>query len=99
MEEKLLKDLKECCAQVLALTGQPSTRLLNNLAKDGAIKTAKRMVKSNRPSDTFDLLAEKRLLAHSVEAIFMKGCYSVLFTDEEADTCLERLVECGFYTL
>lgn len=97
LEEKLTKELITSCDTVFTLTGERSTRFLNNLAKDGAVKTLKRLLSGNRPSDTFDTLADRGLLVHSIEAVAVKGCYSSFFTDEEINGCLERLVDAGFY--
>ena len=61
-----------------------------------ALKTAKRCLSSHRESDGFWALADKGRLDLSLEAIAVKKPYTSLFSDEEANTALTRLLEAGY---
>ena len=61
-----------------------------------ALKTAKRILSGNRLSDGFNLLHAKGQLHLSLEALVVKKEYTALFTDEEANAALMRLLEVGY---
>ena len=61
-----------------------------------AVKTAKRILSGNRLSDGFNLLQAKGQLHLSLEALVVKKEYTALFTDEEANEALMRLLEVGY---
>lgn len=61
-----------------------------------AVKTAKRILSGNRLSDGFNLLQDKGQLHLSLEALVVKKEYTALFTDEEANEALMRLLEVGY---
>ena len=61
-----------------------------------ALKTAKRILAGNRLSDGFNLLMAKGQLHLSLEALVVKKAYTALFTDEEANEALSRLLEAGY---
>ena len=61
-----------------------------------AVKTAKRILAGNRLSDGFNLLHAKGQLHLSLEALVVKKEYTALFTDEEANEALMRLLEVGY---
>ena len=60
------------------------------------MKTAKRCLSSHRESDGFFQLADKNRLDLSLEALAVKKPYTELFTDEEANEALTRLLEAGY---
>ena len=60
------------------------------------IKGAKRILSGNRLSDGFNDLAAKRQLRLSLEALAIDKRYTALFTDEEANEALMRLLEAGY---
>lgn len=62
-----------------------------------ALKTAKRILSGNRLSDGFNLLHAKGQLHLSLEALVVKKEYTALFTDEEANEALMRLLEVGYH--
>ena len=62
-----------------------------------AVKTAKRILSSNRLSDGFQQLHAKGSLHLSLEALVVDKRYTALFTDEEANEALERLLEVGYF--
>jgi len=61
-----------------------------------AMKTAHRSLSGNRVSDGFNILADKRRLELSLEALVVDKRFTALFTDEEANTALIRLLEAGY---
>ena len=61
-----------------------------------AIKTAHRALSGNRVSDGFNILADKRHLELSLEALVVDKRFTALFSDEEANTALLRLLDAGY---
>ena len=61
------------------------------------LKTAKRTLSGTRLSDGFNDLAKKGQLKLSLEALVIDKRFTQLFTDEEANEALTRLMEAGFY--
>ena len=61
------------------------------------VKGAKRILSGNRTSDGFNLLAQKGQLKLSLEALAVDKRFTGLFTDEEANEALMRLLEAGYY--
>ena len=62
-----------------------------------ALKTAHRTLSGNRTSDGFNILADKRHLELSLEALVVDKRFTALFTDEEANTALFRLLDAGYH--
>ncbi len=60
------------------------------------VKNAKRLLAGSRLSDGFNELAAKGLLKLSVEALVVDKRFTGLFTDEEANEALSRLLEAGY---
>lgn len=84
-------------AQAARAFGVNPTRFLQNIEKHGAVKTVREQIRRRRVSDGFDRLQAAGRLDLSVEASVIKKPYAGLFTDEEADYCLDVLMECGFF--
>ena len=61
------------------------------------VKGAKRVLSGNRLSDGFNELKAKNQLKLSLEALAVDKRFTSLFTDEEANEALNRLLEAGFY--
>ncbi len=61
-----------------------------------ALKQAKRVLGGNRLSDGFNELAAKKQLKLSLEALAIDKRFTGLFTDEEANEALQRLLEAGY---
>ena len=55
-----------------------------------------RCLSGNRESDGFNLLAQKGRLDLSLEALVIDKRFTALFTDEEANAALERLLSAGY---
>ena len=69
---------------------------LRPVAAEDALKTAHRWLSSHRESDGFNILADKRHLELSLEALAVDKRFTVLFSDEEANTALQRLLAAGY---
>ena len=61
-----------------------------------AMKTARRALSGNRVSDGFNILADKGHLELSLEALVVGKRFTQLFTDEEANNALMRLLDAGY---
>ena len=66
------------------------------IADADALKAAKRCLSSHRESDGFWQLAEKGRLELSLGALAVQKAFTGLFTDEEANTALARLMDAGY---
>ena len=66
------------------------------VADADALKTAKRALSGSRLSDGFNLLAQKGRLDLSLEALVVDKQFTALFTDDEANEALMRLLEAGY---
>ena len=60
------------------------------------LKTAKRTLSGTRLSDGFNDLKSKNALTLSLEALVIDKRFTALFTDEEANEALTRLLEAGY---
>lgn len=63
---------------------------------EDAIKTAHRTLSSSRLSDGFNALLGCGHLELSLEALVVDKRFTSLFTDEEANEALTRLLEAGY---
>ena len=61
-----------------------------------ALKNAKRILSGRRLSDGFNLLQAKGRLDLSLEALVIDKRFTGLFSDEEANEALTRLLEAGY---
>ena len=66
------------------------------VVEEEAVKTAKRTLSGNRLSDGFNQLTVKGQLSLSLEALVVDKQFTQLFTDEEANEALMRLLEVGY---
>ena len=57
---------------------------------------AKRVLSGSRTSDGFSLLAQQGKLALSLEALAVDKRFTALFSDDEANTALTRLLSAGY---
>lgn len=69
---------------------------LRPMEEGDAMKQAHRALQGHRNSDGFDILADKGHLEYSLEALAVDKRFTALFTDEEANTALMRLLENGY---
>ena len=61
-----------------------------------AMKNARRSLAGNRVSDGFNILADKGHLELSLEPLVVDKRFTQLFTDEEANNALMRLLDAGY---
>ena len=61
------------------------------------IQQAHRCLSGSRESDGFNILAQKGRLDLSLEALAVDKRFGALFTDEEANNALQRLLNAGYY--
>ena len=87
MEEKFLFALESARqkAQALGVRIRPITDM----------KDVHRCLSGHRTSDGFSQLAAMGRLELSLEALAVQKAYTALFTDEEANEALSRLLEAG----
>ena len=69
---------------------------LRPMNAEEAMKNAHRCLNGNRISDGFNILADKRHLELSLEALVIDKRFTALFTDEEANNALMRLLDAGY---
>lgn len=62
-----------------------------------AVKSAHRILSGNRLSDGFNLLQAKGHLELTLEALVIDKRFTALFSDEEANEALTRLLEAGYH--
>lgn len=63
---------------------------------ENAMKAAHYALSGNRISDGFNILADKGRLDLSLEALVVDKRFTGLFTDEEANNALMRLLDAGY---
>ena len=85
MEEKFLAALKKATEEAAALGVR--IRPVEDM------KGARRVLSGHRESDGFYQLADLGRLDLSIEALAVKKQFTALFTDEEANNALMRLLE------
>lgn len=66
------------------------------VAPEEAMKTAHRCLGSHRESDGFSILADKCHLELSLEALAADKRFTQLFSDEEVNNALSRLLSAGY---
>ena len=70
---------------------------LRPMNPEDAMKNAHRALQGHRESDGFQILADKKRLELTLEALAVDKRFGVLFSDEEANTALMRLLNAGYY--
>ena len=91
MEQKFIAAWAQARAQAAAF----GVRLRPVDDKD-ALQVAMRCLSGHRCSDGFFELADKGQLQLSLEALAVRKDFTGLFTDEQANTALSRLLEAGY---
>lgn len=69
---------------------------LRPIAREEMMKAAHRSLTGSRLSDGFAQLREKGHLEWSLEALAVDKRFTALFSDEEANEALTRLLEAGY---
>ena len=91
--DALLKQLLEA----EAITGVAETRLMERAGKLGGPRAVSELLSRGQTTRQFDALRRKNRLDLSPESLVIKGKYAPLFTDEEANLCLETLLNAGAF--
>lgn len=89
MEEKFL--------ETLAANREKAAKLGVRIRPVADMKQARRNLSGSRVSDGFGDLADRKRLDLSLEALVVDRRFTGLFSDEEANTALDRLL-CAGYT-
>lgn len=94
MEQKFIAAWESCRKNAAGIGVR-----MRPVAQEDAMKTAHRLLSGSRTSDGFSALADLGHLEWSLEALAVDKRFTALFTDEEANEALTRLMEAGFYKL
>lgn len=70
---------------------------LRPIAPEEAMKAAHRALSGHRASDGFDALAAAGRWELTLEALAVDKRFTGLFSDEEANTALTRLLDAGYW--
>ena len=92
MEEKFIAAWETARAKALALGVR-----MRPVEKSDAMKQARYVLGGRRLSDGFEGLKRLGHLELSLEALAVDKRFTGLFTDEEANEALTRLLEAGYY--
>ena len=66
------------------------------LTEENVLRDAHRCLRGHRESDGFDVLADKKHLELTLEALAVDKRFTGLFSDDEANTALSRLLAAGY---
>lgn len=97
LEERFADRLNEQAKSAAALGIPAPKRLLQLAAQYGAADAVSEQLRRGRLSDNFDALADAGRLELSAEALVVSREFGPLFSDEDADFCLQALLQAGFY--
>ena len=92
MEQKFIAALKEMREEALKLGAR-----IRPVEEDKALQMAHRTLSGHRESEGFGVLAEKGRLDLSLEALAIDKRFTALFSDEEANEALNRLLDAGYH--
>ena len=70
---------------------------LRPVEREKAMQLAHRSLQGHRESEGLGILADKKRLDLSLEALAVDKRFGALFTDEEANNALTRLLDAGYY--
>ncbi len=91
-EQKFLEAWERCRKEAESLGVR-----LRPLASEDAVKTAHRALSGSRHSDGFVALEKLGRLDLTLEALAVDRRFTALFSDDEANTALSRLLEAGYH--
>ncbi|MBQ6891728.1 MAG: hypothetical protein IJN47_03855 [Clostridia bacterium] len=89
--------MEQIFIEALAAAREKAAALGVRIRPVAALQDAKRALSGSRVSDGFWQLSDKGRLDLSLEALAVDKRFTSLFTDEEANTALSRLLEAGYY--
>lgn len=76
--------------------GIPTARMKKQAQEMGAVASARRCLSGRRCSDGFGELSKAGKLNLSLEALVLEPAWGSLFTDDEANEAVARLMEAGY---
>lgn len=76
--------------------GIPTARMRKQAGELGGAEAARRCLGGSRCSDGFALLQDKGRLDLSLEALALEAAFGSLFTDDEINEAIRRLLEAGY---
>ncbi|CDB31055.1 MAG: hypothetical protein ACLST7_03325 [Oscillospiraceae bacterium] len=94
-KEKRFGRAWEACWTQMDLLDIPTVRMRELASRMGPCAAAHRILTGRRCSDGFDQLARMGKWELSLEALALKPQWGELFSDEEANEALHRLMEAG----
>lgn len=94
MEKSFISAWQKCREQAAAAGIR-----MRPVSPEDAMKTAHRSLSGSRTSDGFAALAAQNHLEWSLEALVVDKRFTALFSDEEANEALQRLMETGYFRL
>ena len=89
MEQKVI--------EALAAAREKAAALGVRIRPVASLQDAKRALSGSRVSDGFWQLSDKGKLELSLEALAVDKRFGALFSDEEANNALTRLLDAGYY--
>ena len=98
LETDFTTELLDQLKKAETVTGVAEVRLAESAGKNGGVRAVKELLRRGQTTRQFQPLAERRRLDLSPEHLVTKGKYGALFTDEEVDQCLARLLEAGAFS-
>lgn len=97
MEDKFTRELLERLGQAEKETGIPEPRLAEQVRTQGGVKAVGEYLRRGRLTRQFSALKEQGKLELTPESLVIQGKYGALFSDEQVNICLDRLLEAGFF--
>jgi len=95
LENEFHKEMLAIYQTARSECGYNATRFLNMVANNGGLKTAKRLLANEIPSDGFIELVTRCRIDLTVEALVVKEKYRSLFDQREIQIALNRHDEYG----
>ena len=92
MEEKFIEAWMKNRAEAMRMGVR-----LRPVEEADALRQAHRSLSGHRESDGFGILCDKKRLDLTLEALAVDKRFTALFSDEEANNALNRLVNAGYY--
>lgn len=97
MDSKFTRELLEQLKQAEDETGIPETWLAEQAKRYGGVKAVGEYLRRGQLTRQFSALQKRGRLELSPESLVIQGRYAELFSDEQVNACLERLLEAGFF--
>ena len=91
MEEKFIVAWAQAREKAAALGVR-----MRPIAPEDAMRSARRLLSGSKVSDGFDQLADLGKLSLSLEALAVDKRFTGLFSDDEANEALNRLLSAGY---